>query len=83
MRLCQEKLRIDAAGALHHIIVRGIERRKILRKANSESSQSVMFMAESRTGDDHSRYSQAIKDFSVGCEQIFIARSEHSGKQQI
>jgi len=25
----QRKARIDAAGALHHIIVRGIERRKI------------------------------------------------------
>lgn len=35
-----------------------------------------------RTEDDHSRYSQAIKDFPVGCEQIFIARLEHSGKQQ-
>jgi putative transposase len=25
------KARIDAAGALHHIIVRGIERRKVFR----------------------------------------------------
>ena len=77
------KARIDAAGALHHIIVSGIERRKVFRKANSESSESVTFLAESRTGDDHSGYSQATKDFSVGCEQIFTTRSEHSGKQQI
>ena len=28
---CHEKLRIDAPGALHHVIVRGIERRKIFR----------------------------------------------------
>jgi hypothetical protein len=27
----QRKARIDAPGALHHVIIRGLERRKILR----------------------------------------------------
>jgi len=35
------KARIDAAGALHHIIIRGIERKAIFRR-DKENSISVL-----------------------------------------
>jgi hypothetical protein len=48
------KSRIDAPGALHHIMVRGIERRKIV-KDNKDKDNFV------------ERFGDIIKDTSTSC----------------
>ena len=48
------KSRIDAPGALHHIIARGIERRKI-------------FQSKADYGDFLKRLGQIVKETRTGC----------------
>ena len=63
------KARIDAAGAMHHIIIRGIERKKIFRDAadrsdflerlgnivaETKTAQFALLLGKSRIRHDHS-----------------------------
>jgi hypothetical protein len=66
------KFRIDAAGALPHVIVRGLERRKIFdNDAGSRRRQeSFLLLGGERTGRSHVFAGGQAGDIDCGCKQI-------------
>ena len=54
------KARIDAPGELHHIIFRGIERRK----------KPALFLGGQRTRDNHERPCRQTGIDATGCEHF-------------
>ncbi|MCG2774804.1 MAG: hypothetical protein L6406_03900 [Desulfobacterales bacterium] len=63
------KARIDAPGALHHIIIRGIERRKIFRD-NTDRNNFLDRLGNIRTESSTSCYAWALlSNHSIFCSE--------------
>jgi hypothetical protein len=53
--------RLDAAGVLHHVIIRGIERRKIFRNNSDRSAEGVAEVLEIEPNEVFSKERQSRK----------------------